>query len=84
MVFGPTNNIKYYTKYIFLLSHQIRLAPKPIKRHVKRIEPALSTRYCFGQLVVSSALHRMGYFPRSFPNLSSMLLSLSMMVKCGS
>lgn len=63
-----------------LSSHQMRLAPKPIKRHVKRIEPALSTRYCLGQLVVSSALHRMGYFPRSFPNLSSMLVSLSMVV----
>lgn len=59
-------------------SHQMRLAPNPMRRHAKRTEPTLRTRYCLGQFVFSSAFTRKGYLSRSCPNLSSIFVSLSM------
>lgn len=53
-------------------THQIRLAPKPVRRHIKRTEATLSTKYCLGQLVFFSAVTRIGYLLKSRPNLSNM------------
>lgn len=66
-----------------ICSYQMRLAPKPISRHAKSTDPNPRTRYCLGQLVFCSALISSGYLLRSLPNLSSVLVILSMMAIFG-